>query len=51
MFKVPDKWKEDFDKIIEDRLDEVSDEYVGYVKEFYPLLAENGVIDKMFGRG
>ena len=28
---------------------EVSKEYVDYVKEFYPKLAEQGVIDKIFG--
>jgi hypothetical protein len=26
-------------------------EYIDYVKEFYPTLAEQGVIDKVFGRG
>lgn len=47
-FKVPDKWKDDFDKIMDSRMLEVSKEYVDYVKEFYPKLAESGVIDKIF---
>ena len=49
-FKVPEKWKADFDKIIDGRADEVSDEYLTYVKEFYPKLAAEGVIDKIFGK-
>jgi hypothetical protein len=28
---------------------EVSKEYIGYVKAFYPKLTEEGVIDKIFG--
>lgn len=47
-FKVPEKWKEDFEKIVNGNLKEVSDEYVNYVKEFYPILNENGTIDKIF---
>lgn len=49
-FNVPEKWKEDFKKIINGDRIGVSDEYVAYVKEFYPLLAEHGVIDEAFGR-
>jgi hypothetical protein len=49
-FKVPEKWKADFDKIIDGRSDEVSNEYLTYVKEFYPKLAAEGVIDKIFGK-
>lgn len=48
-FKVPEKWKSDFDLIINGKLRKVSKEYVRYVKEFYPKLAEAGVIDKAFG--
>lgn len=47
-FKVPDKWKEDFDKIMNVNFSEVSTEYVNYLKEFYPKLAEQGVFDKFF---
>ena len=50
-FNVPEKWKEDFKKIINGDRVGVSDEYVAYVKEFYPLLAEKGIVDEMFGRG
>ena len=49
-FNVPEKWKEDFKKIINGDGASVSDEYVAYVKEFYPLLAEKGIVDKIFGR-
>lgn len=47
-FKVPEKWKADFDKIMEGKSSEVSKEYIDYVKTFYPKLAEEGVIDKIF---
>lgn len=50
-FTVPDRWKEDFDHIVKMEMDKVSDEYVAYVEEFYPLLAEKGIIKKYFGRG
>lgn len=49
-FKVPDKWKEDFERIINGKQSEVSDEYVAVVKNMFPKLAENGMIDKIFGR-
>lgn len=49
-FKVPEKWKTDFDKIINGRASEISEEYLAYVKEFYPKLAAEGVIDKIFGK-
>lgn len=48
VFNVPDKWKADFDKIVNGGLKEVSDEYYNYVCEFYPILAKEGVIDKIF---
>lgn len=50
-FTVPERWKEDFDHIVNMEMDKVSDEYVAYVEEFYPLLAEKGIIKKYFGRG
>lgn len=48
-FKVPDKWKNDFNKILSDDLQNVSAEYQNYLKEFYPKLAEQGIFDKVFG--
>ena len=48
-FRVPEKWKADFDKIINGKSNEVSKEYIDYVKAFYPKLTEEGVIDKIFG--
>lgn len=49
-FKVPDKWKQDFDLITKGRFEEVSKEYIEYVKEFYPKLTEQGVVDRIFGK-
>lgn len=48
-FNVPEKWKADFQKIVDGKLTEVSDEYVKYVSEFYPLLAEKGNVNQVFG--
>jgi hypothetical protein len=48
-FRVPEKWKADFNKIINGKSNEVSKEYIDYVKAFYPKLTEEGVIDKIFG--
>lgn len=47
-FKVPDKWKPDFDKILAGELKQVSDEYVTHLKSFWPNLTKDGVIDKLF---
>lgn len=49
-FKVPEKWKADFDLIMDGKSSEVSKEYIDYVKAFYPKLAAEGVIDKIFGK-
>ena len=49
-FKVPDKWKEDFERIMNGKQSEVSDEYADIVKNMFPKLAESGMIDKIFGR-
>ena len=48
LFNVPEKWKQDFNKIMDGNAKEVSDDYYNYVKEFYPVLAEKGIIDKVF---
>ena len=47
-FKVPDRWKTDFDHIINNRFAEVSKDYVEHLNTFYPKLAENGLFDKLF---
>lgn len=49
-FKVPEKWKSDFDLILAGESYNVSKKYIDYVKSFYPKLAEEGVIDKIFGK-
>ena len=48
LFNVPEKWKPDFNKIMDGNSKDFSDEYYNYVKEFYPVLAEKGIIDKVF---
>lgn len=47
-FKVPDKWRSDFDLIVSGNLKDVSDDYINYLKEFYPTISEQGSIDKLF---
>ncbi len=47
-FNVPEQWKEDFNYILDGKLNKVSDKYVDYVKGFYPKLAEDGIIDSIF---
>lgn len=49
-FKVPEKWKADFESIISGEVKKVSEEYVNYLKEFFPTLAEKGIIEKIFER-
>ena len=49
-FKVPEKWKADFDKIICGDFAYVSAEYIEHLKQFYPKLAEQGVFDKIFNK-
>lgn len=48
LFNVPEKWKSDFDKILNGKVMEVSDDYYNYVCDFYPLLNEKGIIKKIF---
>lgn len=45
-FRVPEKRKMDFDKIMEGDFKSVSAEYQKYLREFYPKL--NGLFDKVF---
>lgn len=42
LFDVPEKWKSDFDKILDSDWEHVSEEYQKYLSDFYPLLAKNG---------
>lgn len=49
-FKVPERWQEDFNCIVNNELEKVSDAYVEVVKQFYPKLANDGVIDRIFKR-
>lgn len=46
-FSVPEQWKNDFDLILMGKFQEVSNEYRNYLKEFFPILAENGLIDQI----
>lgn len=47
-FDPPERWKADFGRIVNGKPQDVSDEYYEYVSEFYPLLAEKGIIKKIF---
>ena len=49
-FKVPEKWKADFDLIMNNGIKEVSEEYKIYLKEFFPKLAEEGFFDGVFSK-
>ncbi len=49
-FKVPERWQGDFNCIVNNELEKVSDAYVEVVKQFYPKLANDGIIDKTFKR-
>lgn len=49
-FKVPDKWKSDFDYILSGCLSDVSEEYQSYLKSFYPQVAESGLFDLIFNK-
>lgn len=48
VFNVHEKWKSDFDKIIDGKFCETSEEYQKYIREFFPILNEKGVFDKIF---
>lgn len=47
-FNVPEKWRKDFDFIVNNEYERVSDEYVDYVKSMFPNITEQ--IDQMFKR-
>lgn len=47
-FKVPEEWKEDFDKIVNGKIRETSDKYKESIRKFLPLLNESGLFDKVF---
>jgi hypothetical protein len=49
-FKVPEKWKADFDLIMDGKIKDVSEEYKIYLKEFFPKLAEEGFFDGVFSK-
>ena len=40
LFNGPEKWKLDFDKILDGRIEETSEEYKNYIKEFWPTMAD-----------
>lgn len=48
LFKVPEKWKPDFDKLVEGKFAETSEEYQKMIREFYPMLNEMGFFDVFF---
>lgn len=48
VFKIPEKWQTDADKILAGKLIEVSDEYVACIKSIYPTMSDQ--IDHLFKR-
>lgn len=48
VFKCPDKWKADFDKLLSKKFNEVSDEYIELIGSYYPQLVEDGTLKKLF---
>lgn len=48
LFDVPEEWKADFDKIISGKLNETSEKYQKYIREFYPKLDDIGFFDNAF---
>lgn len=48
VFSVPERWKEDFDKIVDGKIRETSLEYQNYLRKFFPMLEEKGIFDKIF---
>ncbi len=49
-FKVPEKWKADFDLIMNGKIEMTSKEYQNMIREFYPLLNEKGIFDRTFNK-
>ena len=47
-FKVPEKWKKDFEYIKKGKYDKVSDEYVEYTRAFFPKLNKEGIVDRIY---
>lgn len=39
VFSIPEKWKADFDKITENKINEISDEYKKQLKRVFPKIA------------
>jgi hypothetical protein len=47
-FKVPEKWKPDFDLVLEGKFKETSEDYKTYIKDFFPSLTEKGMFNNIF---
>ena len=48
VFNVPEKWQDDFNKIIKGKFSETSIEYQNMIKEFFPSLNEKGFFKEVF---
>lgn len=46
VFNVPEKWKDDFDKLLSGQFGSVSNDYINLVKSFFPKAAVD--FDKLF---
>lgn len=47
-FRCPDKWKTDFDNLLNSRFSDTSQEYRDLVKSFYPSLSDK--LDEIFSK-
>ena len=50
LFSVPEKWKTDFDKILDGKFEQTSKEYQNYLREFFPEINKSGLFDKVFSQ-
>ena len=50
-FKVPDEWKDDFEKVYARKFTETSQKYQTMIREFWPEYDKQGLFDKIFVAG
>lgn len=48
-FRVPERWKKDFNLILKGKIKRISYEYQLYLRKFFPSLNKEGYFDKIFG--
>lgn len=48
LFRVPEKWRDDFDKVVNKKFPETSAEYKAMIYQWWPSLADSGFLDNVF---